>query len=437
MRTALAGSSCISMTSDAASDRRHAPVRHRPGRCAAIASGGPTSRTSTSHSSTAASAPATISPGARSPPIASIAITGPRRSRVPPSNALSCYSTSRTCRPRYQPQLLHTVCGSRRCAAVRAQRVRRAGEPHVRRLARAGRGAAHLALRDGHRDAPELRARATAGPPTGGRARRCRSRTPCRCDRRRSSGTGPAQSSGTAARRAARGRSASRTSGSRSTMSSSRPVRLAVERVGLVQLVDVHRDRRPRPAARQRLHAACHGASTSPRTTMPSETRSSVTIDVRRARRDRISARRRVEARDRRRDVDARGSRQARLQQVGDRNAKRVGGGHARSRRQGIGRIRAAGETDTALSAECTAGAPGWPRIVAGHAVPPGPWSSAAGPRPFGLVVLVEEGAASRRRRRRQTSVGAMCTWSRSRPFCTCCIVRSSTTSNAASLRST
>src|ERR1700730_14442781 len=26
---------------------------------------------------------------------------------------LSRYSTSRTCRPRYQPQLLHTVCGSR------------------------------------------------------------------------------------------------------------------------------------------------------------------------------------------------------------------------------------------------------------------------------------------------------------------------------------
>ena len=142
VRTAAAGSSCIAMTSDAASistrgGRRAAgQVRARSRRR------GPTSRMSTSHASTAASAPATISAGARSPPIASIAITGgtSRFSLLDVEDLAASVPTA---------VAAHRV-GEPRRAAVRAQRVCRGREPHVRRLARTGRRAAHLALRDGH-----------------------------------------------------------------------------------------------------------------------------------------------------------------------------------------------------------------------------------------------------------------------------------------------
>ncbi len=103
-RTAAAGSSSIAMISAASSSSTRAGARPS-GRWVRTASAGPTSSTSTSQASTARSAPATIAAGARSPPIASIAITG--------GTGRSRYSTSRTWRPRYQPQLPQTRWGSR------------------------------------------------------------------------------------------------------------------------------------------------------------------------------------------------------------------------------------------------------------------------------------------------------------------------------------
>ncbi len=66
------------------------------------------------HQTSARRHSATISPGAWSPPIASTAtveqaVTAPSSRR---NDSWCGQSTSRTWRPRYHPQLLHTVCGS-------------------------------------------------------------------------------------------------------------------------------------------------------------------------------------------------------------------------------------------------------------------------------------------------------------------------------------
>ena len=140
-RTAAAGSSSMAITSGAS--RISTPAGGCPsGRCAASTSAGPTSRMPTAHASTAFSAPATISAGARSPPIASIAITG--------GTVRSSLLDVEDLPASIPPTVATHHVGKPRRAAVRAQRMRRGRKPHVCRLARAGRRAAHLALRDGH-----------------------------------------------------------------------------------------------------------------------------------------------------------------------------------------------------------------------------------------------------------------------------------------------
>ena len=168
------------------------------------------------------------------------------------------------------------------------------------------------------------RVEAARGPPSGDRARRWRSRTASCCGRRRSSGRSRRSPRGTAApagaRAGARRGPAARGRGRRRRGGRSRP-RAAPARTAR------RRGRRSSPVTgrRQRLHGACHGACTSPRTTMPSAMCSSVPLDVDRlVGRDRRRAAVLERRQTARRTVEVTRRAPGWPEQVGDRDAERI-----------------------------------------------------------------------------------------------------------------